>query len=145
MLNIWHWNVLCKSTYISTQIIYRNSKADYSLQHLYEEKIHPLSFCFQWSVFCIDFERTRIKLKLNPSASVQTLPASSLLGHDAHGVVIAALGEPPHWGPLVCIGVIVRHVSMTGRKCKFPLVVLIPQLAACNDASWKACRKIDIG
>ena len=133
MLSIWHWNVLCKSTYISTQIIYTNSVADYSLKHWYEEKIHPLSFCFQWSVFCIDFERTRIKLKWNPSVSDTVV--GGLLGHEAHGVVTTGLGELPHLGPLVCIGVIVQHVS----KC-VPFA-LNPLLAACNDASWKAVTK----
>ena len=116
-----------------TRIIYINRVADYSLQHWSEEKIHPLSFCFQWSVFCIDFERTRIKLKWNPSVSDTVV--GGLLGHEAHGVVTTGLGELPHLGPLVCIGVIVQHVS----KC-VPFA-LNPLLAACNDASWNAIER----
>ena len=36
---------------------------------------------------------------------------SGLLGHEAHAVVVASLGELAHLGPLVRIWIIVQHVS----------------------------------
>ena len=49
----------------------------------------------------------------NLSAKLSDTVISSLPGHEAHAMFIAALGELAHLGPLVCIGIIIQHVSKT--------------------------------
>ena len=49
----------------------------------------------------------------NLSAKLSDTVVNSLPGHEAHAVFIAALGELPHFGPLVCIGIIIQHVTKT--------------------------------
>ena len=46
-----------------------------------------------------------------PVPQLSDAVASGLLGHEAHGVVMAALGHFAHLGPLVRIGIVVQHVS----------------------------------
>ena len=49
----------------------------------------------------------------NLSARVSDTVISSLPGHEAHAVFIASLGELAHFGPLVCIRIIIQHVRQT--------------------------------
>ena len=49
----------------------------------------------------------------NLSAKLSDTVVSSLPGHEAHAVFIASLGELAHLGPLVCIRIIIQHVSKT--------------------------------
>ena len=61
---------------------------------------------------------------------------SSLLRHEAHAVSLTGLGELAHFSPLVCIGIIVQHVTQilsTMSPCKTleyyaSLVAAIPHL-----------------
>ena len=43
----------------------------------------------------------------NLSAKLSDTVINNLLGHEAHAVFIASLGELAHFGPLVCIGIII--------------------------------------
>ena len=61
---------------------------------------------------------------------------SSLLGLEAHAVAVTSLGELAHFGPLVCIRIIVQHITKilsTMSPCKTleyyaSLVAAIPHL-----------------
>ena len=50
----------------------------------------------------------------------------SLLGHDAHGVGIAAGGELAHGGPLVSLGIIKQHfcAAITTSCCNDKLLIV---------------------
>ena len=60
----------------------------------------------------------------NPSGKLSDTVVSSLLGHKAHAMFIAGLGEVAHFGPLVCIGIIDQHFSKT-----------VTTVSSCNDAA----------
>ena len=45
-----------------------------------------------------------------------TAVVRSLLGHGAHGVTVAGLGQLPHLGPLVPLWIILQHVA---PSCRF--------------------------
>ena len=59
------------------------------------------------------------------SAVILDAEVSSLLGHEAHGVAVAAGGELAHGGPLVSLGIIEQHFSQPVTSSPAP----------CNDES----------
>ena len=56
------------------------------------------------------------------SAVILDAEVSSLLGHEAHGVVMAALGHLAHLGPLVCIRIIIQHFGQSGQSLCLPVL-----------------------
>ena len=82
------------------------------------------SICSQLGVLCKSKTQIRNQFTDSAKSDISDAVVGSLLGHDAHGVGIAAGGELAHGGPLVSLGIIEQHFCQT-----------VTSPAPCNDES----------
>ena len=99
-----------------------------------QPKVRLTCFGFYYFLILIFFKPT-ITIYIFLTNLLATV-VSKLLGHEAHPVSLTGLGELAHFSPLVCIRIIVQHLTQilsTMSPCKTleyyaSLVAAIPHL-----------------